>query len=138
MGKMIKECQSFEMDFPFCEDDIVYGQRCQLLKAVQLSLYMYSVKAFKGEKRKEKLLQCIFSVQQMIGGEEDYQEKTLQKIEEDKERYTSLPQSILQKISNIEDLYFGEYPEEIYCQLKQWFYEEREFLRAVITGKIQK
>ncbi|MBE5744951.1 MAG: hypothetical protein E7355_02320 [Clostridiales bacterium] len=136
MGKM-EEYQSLEIDFPYTKGDI-YGERISLLEAVQLSLRMYHVKAFKGKKRKETLLRCMFTVNKALDEEENYQEKTLQMIEKAKRTYLLLPYDILRKIDDMEDIYFGEYGKEIYAQLKRWFFTERERLRAAMIGRTQK
>ncbi len=62
---MIKEFQTFEIDYPLVQDDTPTGQRCRVLKAVQISLMMHCLKAFKGAKRKQKLLLCVYAVNQM-------------------------------------------------------------------------
>ena len=134
MSGIIKEYQSFEIDFPICKDDVLLGARYRLLDAVQQSLRMHFVKAFKGSKRKERLLNNVSIVANALKWQGDYKEKTLQMIEEIKKVYLALPKEILQNINQVEDLYFGEYPDNVYDLLKNWFYAERELLRKEIFG----
>ncbi len=134
MSGIIKEYQSFEIDFPICKDDVLLGARYRLLDAVQQSLRMHFVKAFKGKKRKETLLNNISIAADMLKWKGDYRENALQMIEASKKMYSTLPEGILQNINNIEDLYFGEYSDNVYTLLKNWFYEERELLRKEIIG----
>jgi len=128
----IKEFESLTIDFPLRIDDTPFGKRCELLSAVQQSLMMYFVKAYKGKRREEKLLNGMFLLNKMFQGEEDFQEKILEIRDKEIKSYTALPQEILRGVSDIEDVFFGEYSKETYALLKGWFFEEREKLRVQI------
>ncbi len=134
MKNLIKEFQTFEIDFPLVQGDTDIGHRCALLKAVQKGLMMHNIKAFKGKDRRAQL---SFNLMAVARCGDVYTELLEAKInaslEETIKQYDFLPNEILSKVENKEDLFFGEYSTEIYEMLKEYFYAEKRALKIALS-----
>lgn len=131
MGSKIKEYQSFDIDFSFPFEDEEMKGRYELLQALELSLKMRHVKAFKGEKRREKLFDALKILRGLVLPETTDVEETFSRfLEEQRRLYLTLPKEMLSTIKDIDGIVFGEYSDETYALLKGYFYAEKRALCA--------
>ncbi|MBQ7923897.1 MAG: hypothetical protein IJ329_01170 [Clostridia bacterium] len=126
---MKNEIGLFEGDLPEIHYDEELEKRCAALYGLRLSLKMFFVKTFKGKQRFKKFEDTIYILTKAkLIKARNGRKKALEIIEDYKQMFSFLPQTLLNKVDSLDDLFFGEYSKEAYEALKSFFIAEREEL----------